>query len=80
MNQPAEVDRKAVETAEGWITELADRIDLALLQLSALQGFFKDEPLPQALVGAMGIDLGRAREHVLALRQALRDLPVRGES
>lgn len=74
MNQPAHPDRKAVETAEGWITELADRIDLALLQLSALKGFCKDEPLPQALVGAMGIDLGRARQQLPALRQALRDM------
>lgn len=80
MNQPAHPDRKAVETAEGWITELSDLIDVTLIQLTALQGFFKDEPLPQALVGAMAIDLGRAREHVPALRQALRDLPTKEES
>lgn len=80
MNQPAHLDRKAVETAEGWITELADQIDQAELLLSDLTGFFDGEPLPQALVGAMALSISEARQQLPALRQALRDLPVREES
>lgn len=69
----ATVDQPALKLVEEWISELAGLLNQAEGKLATLGGFC-DEGLAQALVGAMGIGVGEARQQIAALRKAVRDM------
>ena len=67
-------DAIALETAEGWVSELSEVVCRVELKLATLGGFFEEHSLGKALVGAMGLSAEELREQLPALRQAVRDL------
>jgi hypothetical protein len=71
-----ELDAVAIEKARQWIGDLEQEIGAVENRLAMLGAFFA-EPLPRALIGAMGIDMNGVHSQVPALKQALRDLEER---
>lgn len=70
----AGIDRVARERAEGWVSELGQRISEAELTLATVGGFVADSPLGGAAAGAVASNLESAREQIATLRQVVRDL------
>jgi hypothetical protein len=71
--QRLELDAIAVEKARCWIGDLEQEVSAVETRLAMLGAFF-DEPLPCALIGAMGIAANELHSQLPALKQALRDL------
>jgi hypothetical protein len=68
------IDRQARERAEGWITELGQKIGEAESLLSTLQGFVGGDSLPAGAVASAGRHAEAIRDQLPILRQAVRDL------
>lgn len=67
------IDRQARERAEGWVSDLATKVDEAEAILATLSGFVEEGTLAFAAVGRAGVKAGEMREQIPAIRQAIRD-------
>lgn len=74
--RPVATDKEARDKALGVLSSLTEDIGAINNRLAWLSGFFGEESLGSAVVGAMGISASEMQQQVGPMRQAIHDIPL----